>query len=251
MLHARRGPPRQGAQPGAARRRPARGRAAPHPGRRRQRQDARLDPPHRASVVRAEGPPGGDPRGHLHQQGGGRAEGARGEAGRPRRGAALGGHLPRRGCAHPAARGRGARAQPGVRHLRRRGPARGGEALVSGAGSGRGHRPAARRAHRSLEERRPVAGRGEARRLRRARPGLAEGLRALPTRPAGRQRGRLRRPDRPGDPTVPGASRRRAALRLPLPPRPGGRVPGHQPGAVPAPAHARRGARQPVRGRRR
>src|SRR2546425_795447 len=104
VLHAPRGRSRQRAQPAAAGSRPARGGAAPHPGGRPPREDPRAHPPHRVPLARAEGPPGGDPRGHLHQQGGGRAEEPGGEAGRSRRGAALGGDLPRGRRADLAAR---------------------------------------------------------------------------------------------------------------------------------------------------
>ena len=75
-------------------------------------------------------------------------------------------------------------------------------------------------------------------------------LQALPEPPAHLERDGLRRPDhahRRGAGEPPGRARE-VAEGLPL--RPRGRVPGHEPRAVPAPAAPRRRARERVRGRR-
>ena len=244
------GPARQSPEPAAARGRPPRRRAAAHPGGRRLGKDACSHPSHR-TPPRAGGGAVADPRRHVHQQGGRRAARAGGEAGRPGRGPALGRDLPCRRSAHPPSRGGGAGADAQLRHLRRRGPARGGEAGDQRSGLRRGHRPAAPGAHRSLEECGPAARRGAGRGVRRARQDGAQGVRAIPGRAAGLQCGRLRRPDRARDRAVPEARRHPPGLRRPLPPYPGGRVPGHQPRPVPAPAPARLRPREPGRGRRR
>src|SRR5467141_1632559 len=245
------GPARQSPEPAAARGRAPRRRAAAHPGGGRLGKDARSHPSHRTPPARAPGAGPGDPRRHVHEQGRRRAARASGEAGRPGRGAALGGDVPRRRSAHPPPRSGGARAHAQLRHLRRRGSARGGEAGDQRSGLRRGHRPAAAGAHRSLEERGPASRRSAGRGVRRARQDGAQGVRAVPGRAAGLQRGRLRRPDRARHRAVQEARRHPPGLRRPLPAHPGRRVPGHQPRPVPSPAPARVGPRKSGRGRRR
>ena len=93
---------------------------------------------------------------------------------------------------------------------------------------------------------------GRVRRARRVvlRPDRRRGVRPLPAAPVRLERGRLRRPadaDRAGARALPGGAR---ALAEGLPLRARGRVPGHEPRAVPAAAAAGREAPQRLRGRR-
>ena len=214
-------------------------------------QDAGAHPPHRLAGARGAGAARRDHGRHLHQQGGGRAEGARREAGRARGAAALGRDLSRGGRADPAPRVRGAEPRPRLRHLRRAGHARRVQTRLPGPGARRQQREGVPRAHRRLEERGAAAGRGATCSVRRARPDGEARLRALPARAAAGLGGGLRRPDRAGDRAVPRAAGDPRALCGALPLSIGRRVSGHEPGPVHALAAARLRARKPVRGGRR
>ena len=203
-----------------------------------------------------------DPRDHLHQQGRGRDARAPRRPDRPGRPAHVGVDLPLRLRAHPAPRRQVDRPELRVLDLRhgrlraarqahRRRPQRRSQAL---------HAARDPRAHLRLQEQPSgLARRAQAVRARlQARPArLPDGpvrqrrgavcgdVRRIPVPPRRRERGGLRRSDRP---------HRRAAARRPdgrrlLPPQvplhPRRRVPGHEPRAVRARARARRG-----RGRR-
>ena len=115
----RRRPPGR-AERAAARRRRPRGPAPARGRRRRVGQDQGPHPAHRLDRLPAQGTPRLDPRDHLHQQGGGRDEGAGRGAGRPPRAVDVGQHLPLRLRAHPAQGDRQARLQVQLHDLRRR-----------------------------------------------------------------------------------------------------------------------------------
>ena len=93
--------------------------AAARARRRRQRQDPRAHPPHRLADRRLRHPAGGDPGGHLHQQGRRRDARAGREAARRRGLRALALDLPLHVRADPAARDRPPRPLARLRDLRR------------------------------------------------------------------------------------------------------------------------------------
>jgi hypothetical protein len=138
------------------------GRPGAGAGRRRHRQDAGADHAHRPYPRHPPRLPLGDPRRHLHQQGGARDEGAhRPSRRRDGRGHALARHLPRDRRAHPAPPCRAGRPEAGLHHPRHRRP----DPPDQAAAPGRGHRRealAGPRApgHRRLEEPRPAARQG-------------------------------------------------------------------------------------------
>ena len=163
-------------------------------------------------------------------------------------------HLPRaRGADAAAACGTG-RADLELHHPRHRRP----EPAAQAGDGGDQHRPQALAAERddggdpALEGSRPVArGRHARRGFRlRQRPRHRD-LRRLPGPSEGAERLRLRRPAAAC--REPAARQRGGPRRLspPLPLHPGGRVPGHQPGAVLLAAAARAGAPEHLLRRRR
>ena len=111
---APRGPQRAAAGRGRPRRAPAAG-----GGRGGLGQDPGAHPPDRVAGVRAGCPPGLDPGDHLHQQGGGRDEGAGRGAGRPAGPGDVGQHLPLGLRPDPAQGDRQARLQVQLLDLRR------------------------------------------------------------------------------------------------------------------------------------
>ncbi len=154
--------------------------------------------------------------------------------------------LPLRGGHHPPARGGEGRAHALLRHLRRRRPAPAGEAGHARGADGPGAQPPRRApAHRRGEERRPRARRGACpgRRLPGAR------RRSVPTVPTSGSSARRTRWTSETSCSCSSSScartpRRCAKYRGALPARPGGRVPGHQPGPVRAPPAARTASRR-------
>ena len=93
-------------------------------------------------------------------------------------------------------------------------------------------------------------------RVRRRGDGLHRGadredLQHVPGAPPGEPCGGFRRPPDAHGPAVPGSRARPGVLPEPLAVRPGGRVPGHQPRAVPDRQLPQPPAREPVRGGRR
>ncbi len=228
-------------------------RAAARAGRRRQRQDARDRREDRVSD-RARLRSCGNRRDHVHQSRGardaracGRASRQRGEA-RPRRrrrdldvSRARPAHHPRR-CARarlearvldPRSRRHRADRRRADRHHRRRSRAQ--------------HAAADQR----VEERADLAGRcveGGAKRRRSARRASVLALRRCAAR---LPRGRLRRPDRASDPALCGQRDRESEVARALRARSRRRVPGHEPGAIPALQAAGRRAGRIHGGRRR
>ncbi len=233
----------RGPQPRAARGGGDAGRPGAGAGGRGDRQDARVDDPHRAHSQPGPGAAGRNPGGDLHQQGGAGDEGPRRPDGRAdRRGHALDGDLPldrREDIAPPCRTGR---LEEQLHHPRRRRPDPPHQAAVRGGEAGREALAGARvRRHpRRLEEPRPHARPGAGRRSRhlRQRQGQ-EALRRLPGAAEDAQRLRLRRPAAGDHPPVPRAPGRAAAVSAALQVHPGGRVPGHQRGAVSVAAAAR------------
>ena len=198
----------------------------------------------------------GDPRHHLHQQGGRRDAHAgwpSWSARRPRRCGSRPSTRPACASCAPTPTGSGYRSAFTVyddtdsRRLI--------EMITAELGFDQKRLPAAGRAGRDQP------GQVRAGRLRdlprggpqRARPvpqAHRRRLRAVPAAPAGGQRLRLRRPaDGDGQP-APGLRRRARGLPGALPPHPGRRVPGHQPRPERDRQAARRGARQRLRGGR-
>ena len=135
-------------------------------------------------------------------------------------------HAPPRRAGGPEAR---------LHHPRRRRP----DSSAQAAAGGRGHRrealarARARRPDRQLEEPRPHPRPGSRRRSRelRRRQGQ-EALCRLPGTAEGAQRRGFRRPAARMHPAVPRAARGAASVSGPLPLHSGGRVSGHQRGAV-------------------
>ena len=110
---------------------------------RRLGQDARRRPPHRLPHRRQGGPAPPDPRGHVHEPCRRRAPGADPRAGRGDGQGRRGRDVPRAVCPRAAARRRGHRAGPAVRHLRHGRPAAADEADPRRAGpAGHGRVPA-------------------------------------------------------------------------------------------------------------
>ncbi len=160
-------------------------------------------------------------------------------------------HLPRPVQPHAARASPRGRAAARVPDPRLAGPARRSEAPAALDERGRGPLPAARgavlhhgqegggpaRARRAGARRHDAPLRGALRRLRRAVP--ARGRGGLRRAAAAQPRAAL--------------EERAAARALPraVPPHPGGRIPGHQPAAVPLAEAAGRARREPVRGGRR
>ena len=198
--------------------------------------------------------PVGDPRHHLHQQGGRRDARAFGAA----RGHALAGHvgvhLPLHVRAHAAGRRRAAGLHAELHHLRH------GrfEAAVQGHHGRVEHRSEALSREPADEPHLPGEERPRyPRQLRRPRPGGQSGrarVRAAAGAPSGGQRLRFRRPSSVRLPAVEEPRGRARGLSGPLPLPHGGRVPGHQPRPVrhhPAarrqePQHHGGGRRRPV-----
>ena len=222
-------------------------RAGAGAGRRRNRQDPRADHAHRAHPGDRTGTAERNPRGHLHQQGRARDEAARRHHGRAdRRGHAVARHLPfhRREDHPPPRRAGGPEAR--LHHPRRRRPDPSAQAAAGGGGHRREALARARagRPDRQLEEPRPHARPGARRggRELRRRQGQ-EALRRVSGAAEGAQRRRFRRPPARMHPAVPRAARGAAPVPGPLPLHPGGRVSGHERGAVSvaAPAGAEHG----------
>ncbi len=238
-------------EPGAARGRHPRGRSAARDRRRRFRQDAGADPSHRPSDPQRGRIAVRDPGHHLHEQGRGRDEAARGQARRPCRPEDVGVDVPQRVRAHPSARRRQARLSVVLHDLRpgRLGPAR----------RLRDSRPRTRSEEvptslgarlDQLGQERGCRGRGV------QRPGAsdlrAQDRRGVPRVPGSARTGRchgLRRPVVGHRSLVPRTSRRAGALSTSVQARARRRVPGHQPRAERDGADA--GGRAPQRVHRR
>ena len=153
---------------------------------------------------------------------------------------------------HPAPRGAAPRLQVELHDLRLGRPGQGREGDRGGGGLGPEALRPARHPLPDLEREEPARQPGGVRAPRRLllRADRRRRVRPLPAAPARVERDGLRRPDHAdgrGARALPGGPRE-VAEGLPL--RPRGRVPGHEPRAVPAPAAARRRARQRLRGRR-
>ena len=109
------------------------GRPGSGAGRRRHRQNPRSDDENRPHPQHGPGASEPDPRGHLHQQGGARDEGARRPHGRPGgRGHAVDGHLPRHRREDAAPPRRAGRAEERLHHPGRRRPDPADETAVGG-----------------------------------------------------------------------------------------------------------------------
>ena len=162
-----------------------------------------------------------------------------------RRGHAVDGHVPLDRREDPAPACRAGRPQEQLHHPRRRRPDPPHQAAFRGREAGREALAGARvRRHpRRLEEPRPHARPGAGRRSRhlRQRQGQ-EALRGVSGAAEDAQRRRLRRPAAGDHPPVPRAPGRAAAVSAALQVHPGGRVPGHQRGAVSVAAAAGAGA---------
>ena len=243
----------RGAQPAAARGRRPRGHPAAHRRRRGVGQDPRADPPHRLAARRAGRAAGPDPRHHLHQQGGGRDARAGRGARRPARPDHVGHDLPLRVRAHPAARGGQGRHEVDLLDLRRRRQPAPHEPRPARPRPRPEALPAARLLARrsatsrtSSSTRRPTPRRSPRATTTSAPSPTA--YTAVPAPPAPGQRARLRRHHHDDRQRPAGLPRRRRVLPPPLPARARRRVPGHQPGAVPAHQGARRRG-QGTRGR--
>ncbi len=223
------------------------------PGRGGERQDPGHRPPHRLSPGGGGHRPAARARGHLHQQGrrrdaapGGGPAAARGHPPAAHR------HLPLGVRAHPAsARGPG-RAPALVRDLRRGRPPEPGEGGAARARLRRADADAEHGGapHQPLQEPDAVArGRG-AGRPHPARGASRLALPALRGEAPGRGRPRLRRPAAAGGAAARDGARGAALVSHGVVARAGGRVPGHQPRAVPHRAAPHRGAPEPLRGGR-
>ncbi len=214
-------------------------------------QDAGAHPSHRVPDPRARGGAGRHPGHHLHEQG--RARDGRtggGSPRRPRRPGHVDPHVPL--DVRPAA---AARTQPPgpaeqLHDLRRR---RHGAADRRHRAGPRPRSQALRAACDRLGDR-PRQGSGDRRGAVRAdglellRGDRREGLRRVRSAQACRRCARLRRPDHGGGASLRGPSRGAPALPGALPLPVGGRVPGHEPSAVPAGEHARGALPQRLRG---
>ena len=225
------GPPRR-PQPGTGQGgRPLR-RTAPHRGRRRIGQDPGPDPSHRLAHRGAGRLALRDPGHHLHEQGGSGDAGTGRGAGRSGGPAHVGVDLPRRLRPHPAAGRVPPRLQGQLHHLRpgRRRPAH----RVRDPGP----QPRLQAFPAPVDPRADLGRQERAARLRELLSPVphrhgAPGGRGVPrvsTAPARRQRHGLRRPPAGGGQRVASLPRRARALPGAVPPRPRGRVPGHQPG---------------------
>ncbi len=193
-----------------------------------------------------------DPRHHVHEQG--RRRDARAPRGprRPARARGLGDDLPRRLRPHPSPRGAAARLPHELHHLRLGRPAPPRQAVPRGARPRPEAVHAARHPLPDLEREEPAHRPGRVRepRVELLRPDGRRRVRAVPAEAVRVERGRLRRHALP---------RRRRARALPrgggemaerVPVHPRGRVPGHEPRAVPAFADPVRKARERVLRRR-
>ena len=239
-------------EPGPARGRPGHRRPRSRGRRRRLRQDARAHAPHRAPRRRLRRQAERDPRDHVHEQGRGGDEEPPGGRPRRRREPHVGHDLPRCVRPHPAPRGAAPGLQVQLHHLRLGRPGQGREGDRGGGGLGPEALRPARHPLPDLEREEPARRPGGVRASRRLllRADRGRRVRALSGAPAQVERDGLRRPDHGHgqDPRELSGGAREVAEGLPL--RPRGRVPGHEPRAVPAAAAARRRARQRLRGRR-
>ena len=231
-----------GPQPAPARGGRARRGAAAGPRRRRLGQDPGADPPDRLPAGHRRGPPGRDPRDHLHQQGGrGDARAGR-PAGRPLGAGDVGDDLPLRLRADAARRRRAARLLARLHDLRRVGLAADAQTLPARARRRPEALPAAGDPLEDLRRQEPADRRRHVRRNagQRLRGGRRRGLPALREADARSQRDGLRRPAGPHGQRAGALRGGPRALAPHLPPRPRRRVPGHQPRPVPAAAAALR-----------
>ena len=255
---ARRGGLFRRAQCGTARGRRSARRAGAGARRRRDRQDARAHHAHCPYPVLGAGARLADPRRHLHQQGRAGDEGPHRRAGRRRgRRHAVARHLPRHRRQDPAPPQRAGGPEIRLHDPRRRRSAAPRQAGDRERRSRQGPLAGApsRRPHRPLEEPRPDARPGAARRgVRLCRGPGREALCRLPAAPQGAERGGLRRPAAGGAAPVPRERGRAGRLPAEVALHPGGRVPGYQrrPVSVAAaagerhPEHLLRGGRRPV-----
>ena len=165
----------------------------------------------------------------------------------------MGDDLPLRLRAHAARRRGAARLHARLHDLRRAGLAAPRQELHRGARHRPQAVPRAGPAAADLGRQERAARRGglpaQGRQLLRADRGRR--LRALRAAPARRERDGLRRPAVPLREPVRALRGRARPLPAQFPARARGRVPGHQPRAVPLAPAARRGASQPLRRRRR
>ena len=221
---------------------PRRG-AAAGPRRRRLGQDPGADPPHRLPAGDRRGPPGRDPRDHLHQQGGERDARAGRGAGRPLGAGDVGDHLPLGLRADAARRRREARLRPHLHDLRRVRLAADAQTLHDRAPEST--RNGSRRGRSGRRSPAPRTSWSTPTPIRRAESSAFEEIVAefyplYEKRMLRGQRDGLRRPAGPHGQRA-GALRGGARTLAPhLPPRSRRRVPGHQPRPVPTAATARR-----------
>ena len=229
------------------------------PGGSRLGQDPHGRASHRLPHGRARRLSAADPGRDLHQQGGRRAQGTGGDAHRRARPRPVGRHLPRRLPTGAAQLRRTHRAESRLRHLRRRRPTRPPQgAVAAGAGAQGRQSPRPARHHRPRQVApvvpRPARDRRGAgvrpHRCRRAAGARGGGVRALPVPARARQRRRFQRHPGAHRGAVRGPPRRARASPAAGRVRPRRRVPGHQPGSVPAHPPARRHLPQPDGGRR-
>ena len=184
-----------------------------------------------------------DLRRDLHQQGRRRDEAPDRAAARPRPVRPLDRHVSLALGAAASARGRAARLRPAVHHLRRGRPAEPDQAADGPARSLDQAVPAARGAVAHLVGQEPDdPARGARRRrvaIRSAGPGRGRRLRGHGARAQGGERDGFRRPAAASAHALPGAPRPAPGLPGQVQLRPGGRVPGHEQGAVRADPPAR------------
>src|SRR5437588_88436 len=223
------------------------------PRRSRLGQDPRVDGPHRPPDPGARRGSLADLRGHVHQQGGGRDAGPGGGVARCRSARSVDRDVPLALGAAAAARGGPPRLRVQLHDLRP-GRFRGAGQTVARAARpfAQSQSPARDPRHhfRGEEPHAPPRGAGRERR----EPAGARGggdLRVARPRPEAGQRDGFRRPPAPSPHALRRACRAARLLATALRPRAGGRVPGHQRGAVSTGAPAGGAAHQSLRGRRR